>query len=86
MISRYPFKLLRGVSTCGNLFQQTATLRLPSKRAQQVSCSVGGAPLYTVIVEKDVGCKLVGRELGPDPVIVDLIFYGGLHFACGNIL
>ncbi|MCJ1343475.1 hypothetical protein MMC31_001669 [Peltigera leucophlebia] len=33
------------------------------------------------MIPKSVGCDLVGRDLGRQFVKVDLIFYGGCHFA-----
>lgn len=37
------------------------------------------------MISKDVGCKLAGRNLGSDPVRVDLMLYGGCRFACGIV-
>ena len=65
--------------------QSTATLRLPSNKAQEVWCVASGAPDYTVVVERTVGCELAGRDLGSGSAKVDLIFYGGCHFARGII-
>ena len=48
-----------------------------------MQCGVEGAPLYSVMVDKSVGCGLAGRDLGSQAMKVDLKFYGGCHFASG---
>ena len=63
----------------------TATLLLPSHKPQSVWCVAGGAPDYTVVVERTIGCALAGRDLGPGSVKIDLLFHGGRHFARGMI-
>lgn len=81
MICRSPPKLLKTAIKHRTFAQVTATLRLSPNRAQQVQCGVEGAPFYTVMIPKSIGCDLVGRDLGRQFVKVDLIFYGGCHFA-----
>ena len=39
--------------------------------------------MYSVMVDKSVGCGLAGRDLGSQAMKIDLIFYGGCHFASG---
>lgn len=50
---------------------------------QQVDCDMEGAPDYTVMIPKAVGCTLVGREMGSKIQRVNLVFYDGWHFALG---
>lgn len=83
MISRSPSKLVKPITKYRRFTQATATLRLSPNKAQQVQCRVEGAPYYSVVVPKSVGCGLAGRDLGSQAVKVDLIFYGGCHLAYG---
>ena len=57
-----------------------ASLRTSLGSVEQVEIDVSGAPLYTVIVSRSVGCALAARDLGPKTSKVDLTFY---HFASG---
>ncbi len=60
-----------------------ASLRTSLGGVEQVEIDVAGAPDYTVIVSRSVGCALAARDLGPKTANVDLTFYGGRHFASG---
>jgi hypothetical protein len=66
-----------------NLTQVAAKLRVSPTVSKEIICSVAGAPEYTVVVPKSVGCELAGRDLGSETAKVDLVFYGGCHFALG---
>lgn len=81
MLCRSSHKLLKIAKKYSTFAQTTATLRLSPDRSKQVECDVDGAPYYSVMFDKQVGCDLAGRDLGREPSKVDLIFYGGRHFA-----
>ena len=84
MFSRSPPKTFKTISRSRSLTQATATLRISPNVTEQVQCRVEGAPYYSVVVSKGVGCALSGRDLGSKVAKVDLIFYGGCHFACST--
>lgn len=83
MLCRSATNLLKSAIKYSTFAQKTATLRLPPNRAKQVFCDVEGAPCVSVMIDKQVGCELVGRDLGRQPVKIDIIFYDGCHFARG---
>lgn len=60
-----------------------ASLRTSSGGVEQVEVDITGAPAYTVIVSRSVGCALAARDLGPKTAKMNLTFYGGRHFASG---
>ena len=61
----------------------TAMLRTSPDVSTPIICSVDGSPEYSVIFDKKIGSTLVGRDLGSSTEKVDLLFYGGRHFATG---
>ena len=83
MFSRSPPKVFKTIIRSRSLTQATATLRISPNVTQQVQCKIEGAPYYSVVVPKSVGCALAGQDLGLKIAKVDLIFYGGCHFAYG---
>ncbi|KAL9123656.1 MAG: hypothetical protein Q9175_008319, partial [Cornicularia normoerica] len=83
---RSPSKLLKVIAQSRSLTQASASLRTsPGGVAQQMQCDVEGAPYYSVMISRNVGCALAGQNLGPKTAKVDLIFYGGRHLACDKL-
>ena len=60
-----------------------ASLNIAPNVTREVWCEPS-SPQHSVIVETDVACSLAGRDLGPEAIEIDLVFYDGCHFARGK--
>lgn len=85
MFIRSSFRILKPIVGYRSITQTTATLRVSKDVTQQIACTVGGAPDYTVIIPKHVGNTLAGQDLGSVSAKKNLMFYDGRHFALGTI-
>ena len=82
MFARRAFRIIKPFFA-PRFYWSQATLTLPPNKTLKIKCSVEKELDGSVSIDREAGCQLAGSELGDECTRIDLIFYGGRHFARG---